>query len=306
MPVPNQSHPDNAPGPWFIDTRCIRCDAARNWAPGLVGMDAAGRSVILNQPADPQQEAALWRAAAACPTRSIGNRRHPAPPPGIFPHPLADGILALGHNALSSFGAHSFLAVRPDGNLMIDAPQFTPRLAASVDDLGGVAHILLTHRDDVADYDRWAARYGARVWIGAADADAAPLATDLTDPNTITTIAPGVQSIPAPGHTAGHVVYHLDDHSLFTGDTLHWNHRRAALDVFHDQTFHSWTALADTIRMLASLKVAWIFPGHGMWHQIGPTAWQHQATTLAQAMHNTEPAAYARRPNAAYYWYQTE
>lgn len=29
-------HPDNAEGPWFVDTRCIRCDAARHWAPGLI------------------------------------------------------------------------------------------------------------------------------------------------------------------------------------------------------------------------------------------------------------------------------
>lgn len=305
MPVLEQSHPDNAAGPWFIDTRCIRCDAARNWAPELIGMDAAGRSVIVNQPDGAAQEAALWRAATACPTRSIGRRR-PVPPERIFPHPLADGVLALGHNALSSFGAHSFLALRPEGNLMIDTPQCTGRLAADVDDWGGVAHILLTHRDDVADYDRWAARYGARVWIGAADADAAPLATDLTVADAITPIAPGVCSIPAPGHTAGHVVYHIDDHLLFTGDTLHWNQRRAALDVFPDQTFYSWTALADTIRMLASLKVEWIFPGHGMWHQVGAVAWRRQAAALSQAMRDTGAAAWARRPNAAYHWYQAE
>lgn len=306
MPVIEQSHPDNAAGPWFIDTRCIRCDAARNWAPGLVGMDDAGRSVIVNQPDGPEQEAALWRAAAACPTRSIGNRRRPVPPPGIFPHPLADGILALGSNAQSSFAAHSFLALRPDGNLMIDSPQFTRRLAASVDELGGVAHILLTHRDDVADYDRWAAHYGARVWIGAADADAAPRATDLTGAAAITPIAPGVLSLPAPGHTAGHVAYHLDDQFLFTGDTLHWNQRRAALDVFPAQTFYSWTALADTVGMLAARNVEWIFPGHGMWRRIGAAEWPRQAAALGQAMRDAGREAWMRRPDAAYYWYQSE
>ncbi|MYC32443.1 MAG: ferredoxin [Chloroflexi bacterium] len=84
MPRFDQSHPSNAVGPWFVDTRCIRCDAARNWAPGLIGMDEMGRSVIVSQPVAPEQEAAMWRAAAACPTKSIGNLEQPVEPAGIF------------------------------------------------------------------------------------------------------------------------------------------------------------------------------------------------------------------------------
>ena len=303
MPRFDQAHPDNVGGPWFADTRCIRCDAARNWAPGLIGMDETGRSVIVKQPNGPEQEAAMWRAAAACPTKSIGNLEHSVEPAGIFPHPLTGGVFALGNNALASFAAHSFLVVRPDGNLMIDSPRFTRRLAASVDDLGGVEHVLLTHRDDVADYDRWAERYGARVWIGEADADAAPLATDLTGNDDITLIAPGAWSIPAPGHTIGHVVYHIDDRLLFTGDTMHWNHRRDELDVFPDQTFHSWDVLADTMDRLAALNVEWIFAGHGMWHHTGAGEWNRQMTTLGPAMRRVGQRGWAQRPNATYNWY---
>ena len=229
MPRPDQTHSSNAPGPWFVDTRCIRCDSARNWAPGLIGMDAAGRSFIASQPADEEQEAELWRAAAACPTKSIGKRDQPREPAGVFPYPMTDGVFAMGNNALSSFAAHSFLVTRPEGNLMVDSPRFNPALAESVDSLGGVAHVLLSHRDDVADAERWASRYGARVWIGEADADAAPFATDVTGEDGVTLVSPGVLSIPAPGHTRGHVLYHIDDRLLFTGDTLHWNHRREEL-----------------------------------------------------------------------------
>ena len=39
MARPEPAHSDNAPGPWFVDTRCIRCDSARNWAPGLIEID---------------------------------------------------------------------------------------------------------------------------------------------------------------------------------------------------------------------------------------------------------------------------
>ena len=175
MPRPDQAHLANAPGPWFVDTRCIRCDSARNWAPGLIGMDAAGRSFISSQPVGEEQEAELWRAAAACPTKSIGNRDQPREPTGVFPYRMTDGVFALGNNALSSFAAHSFLVTRTEGNLMVDSPRFNRALAESVDALGGIGHVLLSHRDDVADADRWADRYGARVWIGEADADAAPM-----------------------------------------------------------------------------------------------------------------------------------
>ena len=63
--------------------------------------------------------------------------------------------------------------------------------------------MLLTHRDDVADADRWADRYGADVWIHEADADAAPYATVILGDEPAA-ISPGVTAVHfAPGHTAG-------------------------------------------------------------------------------------------------------
>ena len=87
-------------------------------------------------------------------------------------------------------------------------------------------------------------------------------------------------SIPAPGHTQGHVLYHVDDRVLFTGDTLHWNHRRGEFDVFPKQTFFSWAALADTMDLIAALKVEWMFAGHGMWHKVGAEEWERQMPVL--------------------------
>ena len=125
---------------------------------------------------------------------------------------------------------------------------------------------------------------GARVWIGETDADAAPYATDLTGVESVTVISPGAVSIPAPGHTQGHVLYHVDDRVLFTGDTLHWNHRRGEFDVFPKQTFFSWAALADTMDLIAALKVEWMFAGHGMWHEVSAEEWERQMPVLGQAM----------------------
>ena len=303
MPRVDQTHTSNVPGPWFVDTRCIRCDVARHWAPGLIEMDAAGRSFVARQPVDEAQESALWRAAAACPTKSIGNHKQRREPDGVFPYQMTDGVFALGNNALSSFGGHSYLVVRPDGNLMIDSPRFSRPLAASVDSLGGISHVLLSHRDDVADADRWAERYGARVWIGKADADAAPYATDLLDGSGVALISPGVDAIPAPGHTKGHVLYHVDDRCLFTGDTLLWNQRRAEFDVTPVQTWYSWSVLATTMDRIAALSVEWMFPGHGMWRQTDAEEWNRLMSALGPAMRKVGRTAWAQRPNTPYDWY---
>ncbi len=70
MPRADQANVHNAPGLWYVDTRCARCDAARHWAPGLIEMDDAGRSFVSRQSAGEEPEAALWRAAGACPNCS--------------------------------------------------------------------------------------------------------------------------------------------------------------------------------------------------------------------------------------------
>jgi glyoxylase-like metal-dependent hydrolase (beta-lactamase superfamily II) len=91
---------------------------------------------------------------------------------------------------------------------------------------------VLTHRDDVAEADRWADRYGARVWIHADDSRAAPYATDIVEGQASTVVEDRVTILPIPGHTRGSVAIHVDDRLLFTGDSLHWDRSRERLDVF--------------------------------------------------------------------------
>ena len=296
-------HPDNVEGSWFVDTRCIRCDAARHWAPGLIERDDEGLSFVARQPENPEEAAAMWRAAVACPTQSIATGEARRPPSPAFPYELAPGVHALGHNARSSFGAHSYLVPRLDGNLMVDSPRFARGLAELVDDLGGVRRVLLSHRDDVADSDRWADRYGAEVWIHEADADAAPYATGIFEGDAAAEIVPGVMMVPAPGHTEGSVVFHIDEKWLLTGDTLHWNHRRDELDVFAGAMFHSWDVLADSMDRLARLPVEWVFPGHGNWHNVGAARYSEQMAGLGPAMRDIGRTGWSDRPRTAYDWY---
>ena len=144
---------------------------------------------------------------------------------------------------------------------MIDAPRWVPRLAERIQAMGGVRHILLTHRDDVADYDKYAARFGAQVWIHEDDGDAAPGARTFREEIGI---APGVRAIPVPGHTEGSAMFLVDDTWLFTGDSLEWT--ADGLGAFEDFTWFSWAEQRKSLARLAeSARFEWVLPGHGAW-----------------------------------------
>jgi glyoxylase-like metal-dependent hydrolase (beta-lactamase superfamily II) len=203
-------------------------------------------------------------AAAACPTASIGRSPRTPRPAGLFPLVIDGPVSDLGHTSEDSFGATSYLVERPDGNLMVDSPVFSRRLTGEIDARGGLAHVLLTHRDDVADAQQWAERYGARVWIHRDDLRAAPYATDVLSGTDVADVAPGVIVIPVPGHTRGSVVYLVDDRWLFTGDSLAWSYRREDLVAFRGACWYSWSELTTSLGRLAELATfEWVLPGHG-------------------------------------------
>jgi glyoxylase-like metal-dependent hydrolase (beta-lactamase superfamily II) len=256
-------NPDSAPGDWYIDTACIDCGASRHVAPGLV-VERNDKSVFARQPVTPEERLAAWRAALVCPTASVRSETKPRrPQETIFPQEMTPGVWRCGFNARASFGAHAYFVSRPDGNLLIDSPRYAGELVKWLGDAGGIAHVLLSHRDDVADADKYAHRFGARVWIHREDRSAAPYATDLLEDGEAPAIAPGVRAIPVPGHTRGSVAYLLDDRVLFTGDSLAWSARERDLVAFRDACWFSWTELAASLGRLAAYRFEWVLPGHG-------------------------------------------
>lgn len=262
-------HPAGAPGPWFVDDRCIDCDAARQVAPGLIERNRGdGVSFFVRQPETAEEVEMAWRAVQVCPTRSVGHENLRRPDAPVFPEPLGDGVHRLGHNARSSFGAHSYFVVRDDENLMIDAPRWTREVVDPIDEMGGLDVILLTHSDDVADAERYAAHFGARVWIHHDDRDAAPYATDLIDGVEPVELAVGVTAFPVPGHTQGSALFHVDDHLLFSGDSLAWDRRHDELMAFRRACWYSWEAQIESLGRFAKsgLRFDRLFCGHGWNH----------------------------------------
>jgi len=207
-------------------------------------------------------------AAELCPTRSIRTESHLRPPPGLYPHLLAEGVYLCGHNDRSSFGAHSYFVPRTSGNLLFDSPQFTRKLVIPFQAMGGISKILLSHRDDVADAEKWAEHFDAEVCIHRDDQSAAPFASRILDGASAerpTGLGDGLIAIPVPGHTRGSVVYLLDDKYLFTGDSLTWDYERDEMRAFRDACWYSWSAQKESLIALAEYRFNQLFSGHGPW-----------------------------------------
>ena len=250
-----------------MDDRCINCGAVRHVAPGLI-VKQDGLSIFHHQPQTDEENHMAWLAAEICPTRSVRTASRQRPPEGLYPHELSPGIYLCGHNARASYGAHSYFVKRPDGNILVDSPVFTRKLVQPFEDMGGMAKIILSHRDDVADADKWASHFGAEVYIHQEDRDAAPYATHVIEgvsPAESTVVGTGLRIIPVPGHTQGSVVLLLDNTFLLTGDSLCWLRDQEALHAFRQACWYSWPVQKQSLAALADYEFEQIFPGHGAW-----------------------------------------
>ena len=148
--------------------------------------------------------------------------------------------------------------------MLIDSPRFTEALAGPFAALGGIDHLVLTHRDDVADAHRWAERFGARVWIHDDDASAALFATDRFSGLEEVAVTDDLLAVPVPGHTRGSTAFLLDGRDLFTGDSLAWSHEHEDLTAFRYACWYSWPTQADSLERLAARhRFASVLPGHG-------------------------------------------
>ena len=267
MTADARRNPESADGDWFVDQRCIDCGAARHVAPGLI-VSRGDHSVFARQPSTPEEVHQAWLAAELCPTRSVRTESRLRPPANVYPHALADDVYLCGHNARSSYGAHSYFVQRTGGNLLFDSPQFTRKLIAPFEAMGGIAKILLSHRDDVADADKFAKHFEAEVVIHRDDRSAAPYATRILDgssPNEPTDLGDGLVAIPVPGHTKGSVVFQLDETHLFTGDSLTWDYHRDRMHAFERACWYSWPAQKASLIGLAEYRFNQMFSGHGPW-----------------------------------------
>jgi glyoxylase-like metal-dependent hydrolase (beta-lactamase superfamily II)/ferredoxin len=263
-------HPDNAPGEFWVDTRCIDCDQCRQIAPDTFRA-SAGQSVVYRQPAAPEDAERANVALVTCPTASIHGGRLARGEPArraaaSLPEPLTpDGrVLFCGYASERSFGASSYLIVRPEGNVLVDSPRFAAPLARRLEALGGVALMVLTHRDDVADHGRFAAHFGCRRVLHRDDVTAATRGVEIQPTGRApVALAPDLLLVPTPGHTRGHAVLLHDGRHLFSGDHLAWDPEADSLVAWRDVCWYDWDAQVASLRRLLDHRFEWLLPGHG-------------------------------------------
>jgi hypothetical protein len=149
---------------------------------------------------------AALHALVSCPTGSIGTRGHDSPKSvmGDFPMLIEEPVYYCGFNSPKSYGGNSYFIRHPEGNWLVDSPKFLPQLVRQFDEFGGIANIFLTHRDDVADAERYARHYQARRFIHRAELSSQPTAEAVFDGDEPLELAPGFVAVPTPGHTQGH------------------------------------------------------------------------------------------------------
>ncbi|KAH1030559.1 hypothetical protein J1N35_042733 [Gossypium stocksii] len=252
-----------------------------------------GMSAVYKQPTCKEDRLNTLQALLSCPTNSI---RTEVPPPDIleaqktFPIPIDEkklpGVYHCGYHCSKSYGASSYLIIHPDGNILIDGPKFTERLARKIEELGGVCYMFLTHkyvsrfffiflfvqrflihavmiRDDVADHGKWSKRFSCDRILHSGDVEAstADVETKL-DGNGPWRLGQDIMLIHTPGHTEGSVcLFYMPLKILFTGD--HLLMRESGLDIVEMYNRYSVGTQLDSVKKLLDLDFNWIIPGHG-------------------------------------------
>jgi glyoxylase-like metal-dependent hydrolase (beta-lactamase superfamily II) len=124
--------------------------------------------------------------------------------------------------------------------------------------------MLLTHQDDVADHEKFHARFGSERVLHRDDVRARTAAVELQpaglDPLQIDD---SLLMIPTPGHTKGHAVFLYRDKFLFTGDHLAWDETESRLYAFRSACWYSWDEQIESMQRLLDYRFEWVLPGHG-------------------------------------------
>src|SRR5215213_1973499 len=262
---------ENVPGDFYVDSTCIDCDACRQIAPTIF-RDHGDQSSVYRQPETDEEVRDALMALVACPTASIGTTRKYDARVGVeaFPSLVAENVYFCGFTSEASFGAWSYLAVRPPaegGNVLVDSPRFTRPLVKKIEALGGVGTMFLTHRDDVADHASFARRFGCERVMHADDGATRLGVEQVIEGEGEVRLDQDLLAVPVPGHTRGHMVLLYRDKFLFTGDHLAWSPSRETLTAFRTACWYSWKEQTRSMGRLLDYSFEWVLPGHGRIHQ---------------------------------------
>lgn len=257
---------ENVTGDFYVDRSCIDCDTCRWMAPDIFARDGS-QSIVYHQPTTEAERLLAMQALLSCPTASIGTIDKPKDiklAQESFPVLIDQNVYHCGYHAESSYGAASYLIQRPEGNILVDSPRFAPPLVKRLEAMGGVRYLYLTHRDDVADHQKFHEHFGCDRILHADEVTRKTQTVEMKltgyDPIQLDT---DLLIIPVPGHTKGHTVLLYQNKFLFTGDHLAWSARMNQLVGFREVCWYSWDELKRSMQHLSQYRFEWVLPGHG-------------------------------------------
>jgi hypothetical protein len=241
---------------------------------------AGEQSAVYHQPSNETEQLRAMQALLSCPTASIGTVEKPQDIKTVhqsFPILIEDNVYHCGYHSESSFAATSYFIQREDGNILIDSPRFAPPLVKRLEALGGVRYLYLTHRDDVADHQKYHDHFGCDRILHTDDitADTQSVEIQLSGFEEIE-FAPDLLIIPVPGHSKGHTVLLYNHKYLFTGDHLAWSSPLNQLYAFRRFCWYSWSEQINSMKKLTNYSFEWVLPGHGHRHHTDPITMQKQ------------------------------
>ncbi|ELR98908.1 MBL fold metallo-hydrolase [Gloeocapsa sp. PCC 73106] len=275
----------NIGGDFYVDETCIDCDTCR-WMTPEVFTRIDEKSAVFHQPNNQKEKIRALQALLSCPTASIGTVNKPTEIKSVqesFPIPITENVYHCGYHSVKSYGAASYLLVRPEGNVLIDSPRFTGPIVKQIEAKGGIRYLYLTHRDDVADHQKFQQHFNCDRILHQDDvtSDTEMVEIKLSGQEPIA-IAPDLLIIPVPGHSKGHTVLLYNNRVLFTGDHLAWLPELEHLGAFREFCWYSWTELVNSMQKLAQYDFEWVLPGHGQrFHGTLPEVRQQMQKCLA-------------------------
>jgi glyoxylase-like metal-dependent hydrolase (beta-lactamase superfamily II)/ferredoxin len=260
-------HPENTAGDFFVDRSCIDCDMCHQLAPDVFGhSSSSAQSVVVRQPRGPGETRRALMALVSCPTASIGAAGKPDVGAAIasLPEEIEDGVFYCGFASESSYGAASYLVRRPGGNVLVDSPRASRPLLERLAVLGGVRHLFLTHRDDVADHAAIQRAFGCEriLHLGDVSDGTFDVERKLQGDGPIA-LDQDLLAIPVPGHTRGSLALLYREKFLFSGDHLWWSEARGGLSASRAVCWYSWSEQVRSLRRLLDFRFEWLLPGHG-------------------------------------------
>ena len=290
---------ENVAGDFFADSTCIDCDLCRQIAPETFS-SFGDQSIVYKQPETLKQEFAALKALVTCPTASIGtvSNRSAKEAVAAYPELIDQNVYFCGFASESSYGASTYLIVRPEGNVLVDSPRFASPLVKRIDEMGGIRTMFLTHRDDVADHEKWARRFNAERVIHRDDVTRSLSSVErVLSGREAIALDKELLAIPTPGHTRGHTVMLYRDRFLFSGDHLWWSDPREALHASSSVCWYSWPEQTRSMESLIEYQFEWVLPGHGRRVHLSSSLMREQLEACVARMKGSREQQVDSRPS---------